>query len=315
MEVRSVEMFLRVLEQGSVTAAVRALGVTQPAVSGAIARLAAELGFDLFRRHGRMLVPTPEAQQFEQEARRALIGLAQLEEAACGISTARRGTLTIAANPGAAIAWLPGAVAGFRAARPEVTVRLLTRSSLEVRGMVAANAADIGVAQPPFDRGDTVLRRFRSAPVCVLPRKHALAAQSCITPSMLDGEAFISLTRDLTPRMAIAEAFEAARAVCHVAVECESFATAMGLVAAGAGWRPRSSPCSPSMSRAFWMKAFPYDPAYDASGLDCRRAGHRHPSLARLHRAVRLRRTPRRHAVRGGGTDVPAPGRQARHDE
>jgi DNA-binding transcriptional LysR family regulator len=235
MEVRSVEMFLRVLEQGSVTGAARALGVTQPAVSGAIARLAAELGFDLFRRHGRMLVPTPEAQQFEQEARRALIGLAQLEEAACGISTARRGTLTIAANPGAAIAWLPGAVAGFRAARPEVTVRLLTRSSLEVRGMVAANAADIGVAQPPFDRGDTVLRRFRSAPVCVLPRTHALAAQSCITPSMLDGEAFISLTRDLTPRMAIAEAFEAARAVCHVAVECESFATAMGLVAAGAG--------------------------------------------------------------------------------
>jgi DNA-binding transcriptional LysR family regulator len=235
MEVRSVEMFLRVLEQGSVTGAARALGVTQPAVSGAIARLAAELGFDLFRRHGRMLVPTPEAQQFEQEARRALIGLAQLEEAACGISSARRGTLTIAANPGAAIAWLPGAVAGFRASRPEVTVRLLTRSSLEVRGLVAANAADIGVAQPPFDRGDTVLRRFRSAPVCVLPRAHALAAQSCITPSMLDGEPFISLTRDLTPRMAIAEAFEAARAVCHVAVECESFATAMSLVAAGAG--------------------------------------------------------------------------------
>src|SRR5580698_3887501 len=58
MEVRSVEMFLRVLEQGSVTGAARTVGVTQPAVSGAIARLAPEPGFDLFRRHGRVLVPT-----------------------------------------------------------------------------------------------------------------------------------------------------------------------------------------------------------------------------------------------------------------
>jgi DNA-binding transcriptional LysR family regulator len=235
MEIRNVEMFLRVLEQGSVTGAARSLGVTQPAVSSAIARLVVELGFDLFRRDGRTLVPTAEALQFEQEARRALLGLAQLEEAASGISAARRGTLTIAASPGAAIAWLPGAVARFRATRPDVIVRLLTRSSLEVRGLVASNAADIGVAQPPFDRGDNVLQRFRCAPVCVLPRTHALAAQTCITPSLLDGENFIALSRYMTPRMAIAEAFEDVGATCHVVVECESFATAMNLVAAGVG--------------------------------------------------------------------------------
>jgi DNA-binding transcriptional LysR family regulator len=235
MDIRSVEMFLRVLEQGSVTGAARSLGITQPAVSSAMAKLTADLGFDLFRRDGRTLVPTAEAREFEQEARRALMGLIQLEEAASGICSARRGTLTVAASPGAGIAWLPGAVARFRATRPEVTLRLLTRSSLEVRALVAASGADVGIAQPPFDRGDSVLQRFRCSPVCVLPKAHALAAQPCITPALLDGENFIALSRDLTPRMAIADAFEAAGAICHVVVECEFFATAMNLVAAGVG--------------------------------------------------------------------------------
>jgi DNA-binding transcriptional LysR family regulator len=145
------------------------------------------------------------------------------------------------------MAWLPGAVAAFRATRPEVTLRLLNRNSLEVRALVAANAADIGIAQPPFDRADVVLRRFRCAPLCVLPKAHALAAaQRGITAALLDGEPFIALTRDLTPRIAIAEAFEAAGAACHVVVECESFATAMNLVAAGAG----VAICEPVVARA-----------------------------------------------------------------
>jgi hypothetical protein len=101
----------------------------------------------------------PEAQQFEREARRAMPGPGQLEE--------------------------------------------------------AANAADLGFAQPPIDRGDTLLRRFRCGPVCVLPRAHALAARSCIIAWMLHAEAFIALARDPTSRMAIAEAFEVA---CHMAV-------------------------------------------------------------------------------------------------
>src|SRR6266568_3446078 len=110
MDLRLVEMFQAVMERRSVTEAARVLGVTQPAVSSALARLEKHVGFALFRREGRHLAPTAEALLLNEEAGRALAGFAQLEDAAAGISAGHRGTLTIASNPSPGIAWLPAIV-------------------------------------------------------------------------------------------------------------------------------------------------------------------------------------------------------------
>ncbi len=61
MDFRQVEVFQAVVALGSVTQAARSLGVTQPAVSAALAKLERSVGFDLFRREGRSFLPTPEA--------------------------------------------------------------------------------------------------------------------------------------------------------------------------------------------------------------------------------------------------------------
>ena len=66
----SVQVFLAVLDQGSFSAAARALGRVPSAVSMAVANLEAELDLQLFDRTGREPRPTDAARALEPVAER-----------------------------------------------------------------------------------------------------------------------------------------------------------------------------------------------------------------------------------------------------
>ena len=235
MDHRQTEIFRAVIDQGSVTAAARSLGVSQPAVSGSLAKLEKTVGFALFRREGRRLVPTAEARLLHAEASRVLDGFARLDASIGEISTGQRGTLTIATNPGPAISWLPSVAAAFRRERPQVMLRLLTRSSQEVRELAAMSAFDLGVAEAPFANAENVLRRYALPRVVVLPRNHTLAKWDVLTPQLLDGAAFVATVRSSWNWANLARAFDLVGAVCNVVAECEFTAIALNLVGAGMG--------------------------------------------------------------------------------
>ena len=235
MDLRQIELFTAVIEHGSFTAAARALGVTQPAVSAGLSRLERTVGFGLFRRDGRQVVPSAEAQLLYEEAVRALAGVAQLDDAAAAIGAAARGSLTLATNPSPGIAWLPRIVADFRRARPDVRLNLLTRSSREVRDMVAARAFDLGIAEPPFGKTDSVVRRYRFATVVALRADHPLAGHAVLTPALLDGADLIGMLPSHGTSPPLAGAFAAAGAELRIVARCEFFATALNLAAEGAG--------------------------------------------------------------------------------
>ena len=235
MDLRLIEIFHAVMQHRSVTEAARSLGVSQPAVSAALRRLETDVGFVLFRRESRHIVPTPEADLLHNEAMHALAGFAELEDAAAGISAGQRGVLTIASSPSPGIAWLPDVVSRFRRERPSTKIRLLTRSSENVRSLVSARAFDIGLAEPPFDRTNTVLRRYRFPLACVLPATQALAAHETITPSLLEGHDLIVTSQSRTSYAAVSRAFESSGTPFHPVIECEFFAVALNLVIDGAG--------------------------------------------------------------------------------
>ena len=235
MDYRQLEMFAAVVSHGSVTEAARQFGVTQPAVSTAIAKLERNVRFTLFRRKGRRLLPTSEATLLHAEAVRILAGFRQLGEAAAGISAGLRGTLTIATNPGPAIAWLPAVIAAFCATRPEVRLRLLTRSSDEVRDLAALSAFDLGLAEAPFTRGERLLHRYSLPRVAVLPEGHRLAGEPVLSPLLLDDEAMVATVNSSWSWATVARTFEAAGTTCRVVAECEFTAIAINLVRAGLG--------------------------------------------------------------------------------
>ena len=80
-DLRALEVFLAVAAGGSMTAAARELGMTQPAISQVIGRLEGELGAALFDRAMRPLRLTPAGGEMEGRARR-LLGEAERVQAA-----------------------------------------------------------------------------------------------------------------------------------------------------------------------------------------------------------------------------------------
>ena len=72
---RMMEAFNAVMEAGSVSAAARCLGVSQPAVSRLLKQFEDELGFALFHRAKGKLTPTPEAHRLSIDVGNALDGI------------------------------------------------------------------------------------------------------------------------------------------------------------------------------------------------------------------------------------------------
>jgi DNA-binding transcriptional LysR family regulator len=94
---REMEMFVRVIEAGSFSAAARDLNMGQPAVSKTIASLEDRLGVRLLTRSTRKLSPTEAGTAFYERALRAIGEANEAEAAAQGAGAGLDGRLRIAA--------------------------------------------------------------------------------------------------------------------------------------------------------------------------------------------------------------------------
>ncbi len=72
MNFKGLEALRAFMEGGSLNQAAERLHRTQPQVSRLLAALEDELGFPLFSRNKRRLVPTPEAREFYAQIEHAL---------------------------------------------------------------------------------------------------------------------------------------------------------------------------------------------------------------------------------------------------
>src|SRR5262245_50788916 len=89
MNLERLELFLKIVDTGSVSAAGREAHLTQPAVSRNLKLLEEEIGADLFDRNGRGLLLTPAgralvpcARQLVREAERAKLQVRRAAERA-----------------------------------------------------------------------------------------------------------------------------------------------------------------------------------------------------------------------------------------
>lgn len=90
---RHLGLLALAVERRSLTAAARAMHITQPAASQAVARLGAIFGARLLERAGNAVAPTPEGQIVATRARRALDHLAEVGAGGRGRRPAGRATL------------------------------------------------------------------------------------------------------------------------------------------------------------------------------------------------------------------------------
>jgi len=93
----SLEIFVRVIETGSFSAAARYQGIGQPAVSKAISQLEEWLGVRLLLRSTRSLTPTEAGLNFYQHAKRAVEDADEAVRAARGSASGLDGRLRVSA--------------------------------------------------------------------------------------------------------------------------------------------------------------------------------------------------------------------------
>lgn len=121
---QAMQMFVRVAESGSFSAAAREIHTTQSAVSKQVAALERHLGARLLSRTTRSLALTEAGDRYFEQARRLLAEVAEAEEAARAGSRQLRGWLRVAAAVSFGRLRLLPRIAAFLQAHPDVRIDL-----------------------------------------------------------------------------------------------------------------------------------------------------------------------------------------------
>ncbi|WP_159065358.1 LysR family transcriptional regulator, partial [Xanthomonas citri] len=123
--------FLAVLEEGSLSAAARALGLTQPTIGRHVAALEDLLAVPLFVRSQTGLLPTDAAQALRSHARAMADIAAALQRAASRHGEAVQGTVRISASEVVGAEILPPILAALRAAHPQLRMELVLSNPVQ----------------------------------------------------------------------------------------------------------------------------------------------------------------------------------------
>lgn len=149
MRFRQIEVFHAVYTHGSISAAARALGVSQPSVSKTVRHAEDSLGFRLFQLARGRLVPTDEAHALIREAGDVFDRLASLQQTARNLSQAGSGHIRLGIVPSLALDAVPQAIAQFRRNWPRVTFEVHTHHHDDLVRSLIERETDIAIAYTP----------------------------------------------------------------------------------------------------------------------------------------------------------------------
>lgn len=151
MELRTLRYFAAVVEAGSITAAAKALRLSQPSLSVAVAQLETELGVALLVRTSRGVEPTSAGRYLLDASSRVLGDVDEIGRTLRRYGAGLAGSLTIAAVP--VLMWhrIPRLLRAFAEDAPEVELRLVDPppwTALDMLQQQRADLAAIVVAEP-----------------------------------------------------------------------------------------------------------------------------------------------------------------------
>ncbi len=220
---RQVEAFRAVMISGSVTQAANMLFVSQPAVSRILSDLEYRVGFKLFDRTRRHLVPTEEGRAFYDEVERAFTGLQQIDQAAASIRRYHRGHLRLITFQSLAPTLMVDLITRFAERYPEIAVSLEVQPSQRVFERVVSQHCDLGILTAPITGASVVASTIATTnAVCILPKSHPLATKPMIRPGDLAGQPCISFMSDSTFRHQVDAVFNAAGVTRDMKLEVRS---------------------------------------------------------------------------------------------
>lgn len=247
MDPRRLLIFRAVARAGSISAAARELGWTQPAVSQHLRALEREAGSPLLLRGPTGVELTEPGRVLLARADAVASQLHMAEEELSAIGDLRRGQVRLVAYPTAAATWAPGAIAGLRRRHPEIDVTLTEMEPPEAIDLLERGDADLALVFGYDDDPVVAGRDLRWLPVgaepvdLILPPDHPGVTRRRLTLSQLSGDDWIAgCDRCRAHLVALCDVAGFAPDIRHVS---DDYVVVQNLVAAGLGisMLPRSA--------------------------------------------------------------------------
>lgn len=155
-----LKAFLETAETGSLSAAARKLGLTQPTLSRQVAAIEQRMGVTLFERVGKAMALTPTGLDLLEHARAMGAAAEALGLAASGRSQAVGGVVSVSSTDVIAAHLLPPLVRQLREQEPGIAIEVIASDALSD---LLRREADIAIRHVKPEQPDLIARLIREA--------------------------------------------------------------------------------------------------------------------------------------------------------
>ncbi|MDO9131614.1 LysR family transcriptional regulator [Hydrogenophaga sp.] len=155
-----LKAFLETADTGSLSAAARKLGLTQPTLSRQVAAIERQMGVTLFERVGKSMSLTPTGLELLEHARAMGAAAEALALAATGRSQAVGGVVSVSATDAVAAHLLPPMVRRLRELEPGIVIEVISSNALSD---LLRREADIAIRHVKPEQPDLIARLIREA--------------------------------------------------------------------------------------------------------------------------------------------------------
>lgn len=187
MDLRKLEIFVRVAQLGNFSKAAEQLHMAQPAVSIAIRKLEESLGTTLFDRSGRRIALTAEGRALVARAEAILRDVDDLKHSASALQELLTGELTIACPSMLATYFLPGLLSGFLAEHPGLKASVTQAGTTRVEEMLLQDEIEIGVTTSTDNADLDIIPLVSEQMVLCVAADHPWSDRDSITVEALHG--------------------------------------------------------------------------------------------------------------------------------
>ncbi len=250
MELQQLEYFRVVARTQHVTQAAEELGITQPALSRAMARLERDLGAALFDHRGRSVKLNRYGEAFLRHVERALGAIEEGRRELTDLSDRDAGVIAFGFAHALGTRVVPDLIAAFRQQHPRARFQLLQNASHIILAELEAGDVDLALVSPvpPTSERIESIELASEELFLVVPHDHRLAKRRTVRLAELRDDTFVCLRQGYGLRTLTDHFCAQAGFAPKIAFEGEEIATLRGLVAVGLGVAIIPAAGSPSES-------------------------------------------------------------------
>ncbi len=191
---RQLEYIVAVADERHFGRAAEACFVTQPALSAQVRELESLLDLQVFERHSRRVLVTPTGAGLVERARRILVEVDELVEAARAAQQLLSGTLRVGVIPTVSPYLLPRVLPKLRRKHQALRLRLREDHTARLVTELEAGRLDVLLLALEAELGNAhTLPLFRDDFLAVMPTDHLLARKKSLRLEDLEGEQVLLL--------------------------------------------------------------------------------------------------------------------------